>query len=108
MGPVDAYLLVLFASAVTSYVLTPVVLKLSRRLGAVDVPDDRKVHAVPTPTLGGVAIFAAFLVGLVVASLLGTFRGSFQLSWPPSELVAIFIGAFVIFALGLIDDLRGL
>ncbi|MEA2590573.1 MAG: UDP-GlcNAc:undecaprenyl-phosphate/decaprenyl-phosphate GlcNAc-phosphate transferase, partial [Actinomycetota bacterium] len=74
MGPVDAYLLVLFASAITSYVLTPVVLKLSRRMGAVDVPDDRKVHAVPTPTLGGVAIFAAFVVGLAMASALGVFR----------------------------------
>ena len=104
----DAYLLVLFASAVTSYAFTPVVLRVSRRLGAVDVPDDRKVHAVPTPTLGGVAIFAAFVVGLVVASSLGAFRSSFQLSWPPSELVAIFMGAFVIFALGVIDDLRGL
>jgi UDP-GlcNAc:undecaprenyl-phosphate GlcNAc-1-phosphate transferase len=108
MGPVDAYLLVLFASAITSYVLTPVVLKLSRRMGAVDVPDDRKVHAVPTPTLGGVAIFAAFVVGLAMASALGVFRSSFQLSWPPSELVAIVIGAFVIFAIGMIDDLRGL
>jgi UDP-GlcNAc:undecaprenyl-phosphate GlcNAc-1-phosphate transferase len=108
MCAVDAYLLVLFSSAVTSYVLTPGVLKLSRRLGAVDVPDDRKVHAVPTPTLGGVAIFAAVIVGLGVASALGAFRSSFQLTWPPSELVAIMIGALIIFSLGIIDDLHGL
>ena len=106
----DAYLLVLLCSAVTSYVLTPAVLRLSRRLGAVDVPDDRKVHAVPTPTLGGVAIFCGFLAGFAVASALGPFRTAFQplISWPPSEPVAVVLGAAMVFALGIIDDLHGL
>jgi UDP-GlcNAc:undecaprenyl-phosphate GlcNAc-1-phosphate transferase len=104
----DAYLLVLFCSAITSYAATPAVLKLSRRLGAVDVPDDRKVHAVPTPTLGGIAIFLGFLVGFGVASVIGPFRASFQWGWPPSEPVAVAIGASVIFALGIIDDVRGM
>lgn len=102
--------MVLACSALASFLLTPLVLRLSTRLGAVDVPDDRKVHAVPTPTLGGIAIFLGFVLGLGVASRLGPFRASFQplASWPPSELVCVAIGATVIFILGLIDDLKGL
>lgn len=106
----DAYLLVLACSALASFVLTPVVLKLSVRLGAVDIPDDRKVHAVPTPTLGGIAIYLGFIFGLAVASFLGPFRAAFLplASWPPLEPVAVAMGVTVIFVLGLIDDLKGL
>jgi len=66
MTAVTRYLLVLLVAAGVTYVATPVVLNLSRRLGAVDVPNDRKVHAVPTPTLGGIAMFIGFIVALAV------------------------------------------
>src|SRR5207245_1622197 len=58
--------------------------------------------------LGGIAIFLGFLVGFGLASVIGPFRGTFQWGWPPSEPVAVAIGASVIFALGIIDDVRGL
>jgi UDP-GlcNAc:undecaprenyl-phosphate/decaprenyl-phosphate GlcNAc-1-phosphate transferase len=107
---VSRYLFLLIVAAVASYVLTPMVLSFSQRIGAVDVPDDRKVHAVPTPTLGGAAIFAGFVVALVAASFMEPFRESFRplLVWPAPELVAILIGAAIVFVLGLVDDLRGL
>jgi UDP-GlcNAc:undecaprenyl-phosphate GlcNAc-1-phosphate transferase len=105
-----AYLLVLLVAAVVSYVVTPAVLVFSRKIGAVDIPDDRKVHAVPTPTLGGTAIFLGFIAAFAVASSLTPFRGSFHpfLIWPLSEPVAIGVGAAIIFALGVIDDVRGM
>lgn len=105
-----AYLAVVVCSAIPAYLITPGALRLSVRLGAVDIPDDRKVHAVPTPRLGGIAIFAGVVIGLGVASGLAPFRASIRplLAWPPSEPVAIAIGAAIVFLIGLIDDMKGL
>ena len=106
----DAYLLVLVCSALPAFALTPVVRRFSIRVGAVDIPDDRKVHAIATPTLGGIAIFVGVVCGLGMASELGPFRASIHplRSWPPQEPVAILLGASIIFALGLIDDLKSM
>lgn len=104
------YLTVCVVGALVTYLATPMVLDLSRRIGAVDTPNDRKVHAVPTPTLGGAAIFAGFLAALALATVLGPFRDSFRpvLVWPAPEVFAIIIGTAIIFALGVVDDMKGL
>jgi UDP-GlcNAc:undecaprenyl-phosphate GlcNAc-1-phosphate transferase len=54
---VIAYLVVFGASALTSFVATPLVRRLAVRVGAIYQPNDRTVHAVPTPTIGGLALF---------------------------------------------------
>ncbi|MBW3590569.1 MAG: undecaprenyl/decaprenyl-phosphate alpha-N-acetylglucosaminyl 1-phosphate transferase [Actinobacteria bacterium] len=104
------YLAICFVGAVATYLATPVILNVSRRIGAVDVPSDRKVHAVPTPTLGGAALFAGFLAALLSASLLDPFRDSFRplFVWPAPEVLAIIAGASIIFLLGVVDDMKGL
>ncbi|MBI2411925.1 MAG: undecaprenyl/decaprenyl-phosphate alpha-N-acetylglucosaminyl 1-phosphate transferase [Deltaproteobacteria bacterium] len=65
-----------------------------RRIG-LDVPDRRKVHSAPVPRLGGLGILA----GLGAAML---FAG------PSREAVSFFAAAAVIFAVGLIDDLKNI
>ncbi|HEU4867568.1 MAG TPA: MraY family glycosyltransferase [Actinomycetota bacterium] len=104
------YLMVLGVAALVTYIATPAVLTFSRRVGAVDVPNDRKVHAVPTPTLGGIAMFIGFIVALAFASFQQPFSGSFRplFVWPAPELFAIIIGTTIIFILGVVDDLKGL
>ncbi|MDQ4148563.1 MAG: undecaprenyl/decaprenyl-phosphate alpha-N-acetylglucosaminyl 1-phosphate transferase [Actinomycetota bacterium] len=104
------YLVLMVVAAAITYTVTPLVLSFSRRIGAVDVPDDRKVHAVPTPTLGGAAIFAGFVGALALASLMEPFREAVRpiSVWPAPELVAILIGAAIIFVMGVVDDVRGL
>lgn len=92
-----------FAAFITSltlaYVLTPQVRKLALRIGAVDRPKARKVHSDPTPTLGGLAIFAAFAMGALVAN--GGLHG-------PLHLNGIFLGCTLVVAVGLLDDLYDL
>ncbi|MGH2767972.1 MAG: glycosyltransferase family 4 protein, partial [Actinomycetota bacterium] len=104
-----AYAITLIVALAVSYGTTPAVLRLSRAIGAVDVPDDRKVHGAPTPTLGGIAIFLGFLAAFAAASGLAPFRSSFRplITWPLTEPVAIFLGTAVVFVVGLIDDLHG-
>ncbi len=99
------YLLVGLVAAVVTFVATPMVRWFSVRFGAIDYPSDRKVHAEPTPTLGGLALFAGIVVAGYVASQMTEFEGVFTAS---SEAAGILAGGVIIFALGVVDDLRDL
>src|SRR5439155_10988620 len=100
-----SYLLVLAVAAGASFLTTPIVKRMVTRLGAVDVPDDRKVHSTPTPTLGGLAIFAGVLAGMAAAWAMPHFRQLFTTSSEP--IGVLFAGAAMVM-LGTIDDTRGM
>ena len=100
-----SYLFVFAVAAGVTFLATPPVKRLATRLGAVDVPDDRKVHTTPTPALGGVAIFVGVAAGLAVAWLLGDFRELFRTSSEPLGVIGA--GAAMV-ALGTVDDIRGM
>src|SRR6266516_2246938 len=102
MGP---YLLVFLVSAGTVLIVTPVVRRLARKVGAIDRPSDRKVHPKPTPTLGGIGILVGVLAGLGVAYLIPSFRLLFQQS---SEIQGTIVAAVVISGVGALDDIRTL
>jgi len=72
--------------------LVPLTKRLAVRLGAIDYPDERKLHTVPTPKLGGLGI----LGGVLVAGLL-FLPGD-------TESHAILYGAVGIAYIGLLDD----
>jgi len=99
------YLVAFGASAGVAFVATPLVRRLSLRAGWIDHPSDRKVHPRPTPTAGGLAIFAGVVAGLVVARALPSLAG---LRETTLVLEATLVSAVVIVVIGLIDDTRGL
>lgn len=98
-----AYAVVGLIAAVVTYLTTPAVLWVTRRLGLIDQPNDRKVHARPTPTLGGTAIFLGIVGGGVVAIFTPHLQNLFHRS---SEPLGILLGVTVIYLLGVVDDLR--
>ena len=49
--------------------LTPLMVHLSHQWGLVDQPSDRKIHAQPTPRLGGVAVYLGFLGSVLLNSI---------------------------------------
>ena len=57
----------LLVSVVLSSILTYVVRGLTHRFGLLDKPGEHKQHAAPTPTLGGLPVFLAFLAGCMLA-----------------------------------------
>ncbi|MGH2698801.1 MAG: glycosyltransferase family 4 protein [Actinomycetota bacterium] len=99
------YLLVGICALAITFMVTPIVRWGAQRLDAVDRPSDRKVHAYPTPTLGGLAMGFGILGAGLLAFYLPEFREKFVDS---SELLGIGAGAVVIFFLGAVDDLHDL
>nr|WP_244990867.1 MraY family glycosyltransferase [Brochothrix thermosphacta] len=82
-------MIVVFLASVIS---TPLVRKFAFAIGAVDVPNDRRVNKKAMPTLGGLAIILSFLIGFVILPVdLSSF-------WP------ILVGAFVVTLVGVLDD----
>lgn len=80
-------------SGVLSFILTPVAKKIAHKIGAIDVPkDERRMHKEPIPRLGGLAVFFAFLVAVILLIPVDI------------ELQGILLGAVVIVVLGVIDD----
>jgi UDP-GlcNAc:undecaprenyl-phosphate GlcNAc-1-phosphate transferase len=91
-----------------SLLLTPRVRRWAARWGAVDLPDNqRRIHQMPTPRLGGLAIYFSFVISLCFSSFLGTMVGQ-GLRNHLSRVVAICLPATIIFLLGVVDDFRGL
>ncbi|MGE7999210.1 glycosyltransferase family 4 protein [Lysinibacillus sp. NPDC093190] len=91
----------LIAAFVASILLTPLVKRLAFRIGAVDAPNYRKVHARIMPRLGGLAIFFAFLIAVAIFQPILIYNENAS-----DFLLAIIIGACIIVATGVIDDMR--
>lgn len=88
------FVFIAIAAGFVAFVGTPFTLIIARRIGFVARPSARKTHFTPTPMMGGVAIWAAFVVGLLIFG-----RGSSL-----SELAGIVVGGTLISVVGLIDD----
>jgi len=77
--------------------------RIAPRIGAVSRPGPRSVHAYPTPSLGGAAMFLGFLAALATASQIDQFNEMFESS---SEPIGLLLGAGAMFVVGAVDDLR--
>lgn len=76
--------------------MVPFVKKIAEHVGAMDIPNERKVHTKPMPRLGGLAIYFGFLLGYMLF-------GEHSLI-----MNAILIGSFIIVLTGVIDDIKPL
>ena len=99
------YLLLAFSSAGLALLLTPLIGQGSIWLGLVDAPGGRKVHAHSVPRLGGLAVVLAAGLAIVLVPLLRP--GSIE-PFPWQGMRPFLLAGALIFAAGLIDDVRGL
>jgi UDP-GlcNAc:undecaprenyl-phosphate GlcNAc-1-phosphate transferase len=97
------YLFIGVIAALVTFVSTPFVVKLATRMNWVVAPDERRVHKVPTPDVGGIAMFLGFIVALAIAWKMGRFSPVFDNN---SEPLGVLLAAIVIFSTGLVDDIR--
>jgi UDP-GlcNAc:undecaprenyl-phosphate GlcNAc-1-phosphate transferase len=101
------FLLVLLGALAGSTILTPLVRVGALRWGALDRPSERKIHAVPIPRLGGIAIWLALWSAALVAATRIPHDNTLLPSSALPELAGIFAGASVILLVGMADDSRG-
>ena len=73
--------------------LTPLMVHLSHQWGLVDHPSERKIHAQPTPRLGGVAVYLGFLGSVLLNSIL------------PDWMIATLAAGSLLLIVGVIDDI---
>ena len=88
--------LLFFTAMFLSLFLTPVASRFALRIGAVDLPDGRKIHGKAVPRLGGLAIFAA-----VIVTLLGS-------EVPLRDTAPYLVGFLLVAATGFVDDVSRL
>ena len=90
-------LLAMLVAAAVSFAATPLVKTLACKVGAIDVPkDNRRMHKVPIPRMGGLAIFLAFLLSVLVFAEIDR------------QMQGILLGAIMIVILGVLDDIMAL
>jgi UDP-GlcNAc:undecaprenyl-phosphate GlcNAc-1-phosphate transferase len=85
---------------------TPLVRKLAMESGIIAAPKADRAHTAPTALMGGLAIYAAAIIALLLISILVTlFVGNiFRLQ----EFASIIMGASLMAAIGLWDDREAL
>lgn len=90
-----------------SWWLTPEIRSRALKLGLVDKPgDERRIHKVAVPRLGGVGIYMSFILTLsALAAITGRFPQDARIV---EGGLGIFVGGTIVFVLGLIDDLESL
>ena len=90
-------LLPLVVALVISFLSTPIVKSFAYKLGAIDVPkDERRMHKVPIPRMGGLAIFLGFIISVLLFVEVD------------DQMKGILLGSVIIVVMGIIDDITPL
>ena len=96
MNNILRILIMVLSSFIFVACVIPFIKKIAIHIGALDIPNKRKVHKNPMPRLGGVGIYFGFLLGYM---LFGE---------PSSIMNSILIGSFIIVLTGVVDDIKPL
>ena len=103
MPSLSAYLIVGATAAAVTFVLIPLVIRLSPRMRAVVEPDARRVHTRPTPTAGGLAM----IIGVVAAAVAAFLHPEFDdVVAARTEMLGVVAAAGVMWSVGFVDDIR--
>lgn len=103
MVDITGYLIIGGVAAVVTFFLTPLVTKRAIKVGWVVEPDERRVHTVTTPDVGGIAMIGGVVAAFAVAWQMDRFSPLFNNN---SEPLGLLLAALAIFVVGLIDDVR--
>ena len=97
------YMLAFVIAAGVALLITPGVIFLAAKTGAMDAPDARKVHKKPIPRIGGLGIYVAFMVAML--SIMSFVEVSPEVM---QELKGLMVGGSLIVLVGVIDDYKNL
>ncbi|MEN6412131.1 MAG: MraY family glycosyltransferase [Veillonellales bacterium] len=92
----QTYVVTFTIALAVAYFITPEIKKLAEKAGAMDAPDARKVHTKPIPRMGGLAIYAGFVIAVLASVHMSR------------EILGLLTGGTIILIVGIIDDLKQL
>ncbi|HOP65632.1 MAG TPA: MraY family glycosyltransferase [Bacilli bacterium] len=88
-------LLIVGTTFLISYLFMFINKPLSRYLGAIDIPNEkRRIHKVPTPRMGALGIYISFLIGYMIFGV------------PSVQMNSILIASFFLIVTGMLDDIK--
>ena len=97
---------------IVAFMTTPYTIKIAKKIGAVDVPrDKRRMHTKAMPKFGGPAVILGFIVSTIYLTIIMSIEGSINLFSEQlygQKLIGTLLGIFVIFAIGVLDDIKTL
>ena len=97
---------------IVSFMATPYTIKIADKIGAVDVPKDkRRMHTKKMPKFGGPAVILGFLVSMVYLLIIMSVEGSIDLFSEQEygkKLLGLILGIIVIGITGILDDTKTL
>lgn len=96
------YIAAFAGSFLFTFVLTPIVREVNRRLGMVDKPDARRINKIPVPRGGGLAIVAGVLLPYV--AFLAVTDRAWIAGFPDESIVKVVILSVAVAAIGFTDD----
>ena len=97
------YPVILLAGFVTTYALTPRLIRIAKKVNFVDIPDQRRIHSQPIPNIGGLAVFAGFHLScaMIFSVPWEPFKGLLDVTWWHNYLVV----STLLLLVGIVDDI---
>ncbi len=95
----------------TAFVLTPYTMRLAKKVGAIDIPNDRRVNKKPMPRLGGIAVICGFLVSTIYLLIVMNLEHSINLFGTEQyglKLLGFLTGIIILGITCFIDDSKGI
>ena len=96
---------------ITAYVLTPYTMRLAKKVGAIDIPNDRRVNKKPIPRLGGIAVICGFLVSMIYLLIVMSVENTINLFGEEQYWLKLlgFLGGILILGITcFFDDSKGI
>ncbi len=95
---------------ITAFVITPYTIRLARKVGAVDIPNDRRVNKTAMPRLGGLAVIAGFVMSAIylVITMKVENKIDFISEGLDKKILGVFLGGIILTIICFMDDVKGI
>ena len=98
-------------ACMTAFVVTPYTINLAKKVGAIDMPEDRRVNKKPMPRIGGLAVISGFLVSALYLIITMSIEGKIDLNDTENyklKLIGFLVGIIFLGIFAFLDDIKDL
>lgn len=96
---------------ITAFVITPYTMRLAKKVGAIDIPNERRINKVPMPRLGGIAVISGFFVSILYLIISMVIEKKINLLGEEQyylKLLGFFSGIIILAIICYIDDIKNI